>query len=46
MQIQRGAGLVEHIWKNVKVNKSTLLELPSKKTNLHIYENISKNIIY
>ena len=45
-KIQRGAALIEHICKNLKINKSTLLELSFTKTNLHIRENISKKKIY
>ena len=47
IQIQPGAAIIEHIRKNFKVNKSTLLGLSFTKTNLYIHENISnkKNIL-
>ena len=50
MQIQCGAPLIEHIWKNFKANKSTLLELSFTKTSCaytireHFKENNISNI--
>ena len=47
MQIHRGAALIEHIWKNLKVIKSTLLELFLTKfahTGEHFKENNILNI--
>ena len=42
MKIHRGAALIEHIWKNVKVNRSTLLEL----SFAHTWEHFKKNNIW
>ena len=46
MEIQRGAALIGHIWKNFKVNKSVVLELSfTKKKISHTGEHFKENNI-